>query len=101
MKIIITGSAERDLREAADFYEKQEPRAGAHFTHVLMEGIRSLAQLAGIHRQQWGYHRAAVQRSFPYAIFYFIREGTVFDCRRNPNRLHRSIAHRKNEDDEF
>jgi plasmid stabilization system protein ParE len=68
MKVVVTQSAERDLEEASDFYERQEPGAGAYFVEKIVEEIDALADTAGMHRKVWGYHKVVAVR-FPYLIF--------------------------------
>ncbi len=103
MKVIISQSAERDLEEAADFYEAQETGAGTYFLRELVVEIDHLATTGGIHRQVLGYHKVVAAR-FPYLIFYLLRDNTVLvravlDGRRNPDRNRKTLKQRKNQDD--
>ena len=89
MKIEILDQAERDLWEGFDFYENQELGLGSYFLTSLFADIESLRLFGGIHRQAYKkYHRLLSDR-FPFAVFYKLREETVYihavlNCRRNP-----------------
>jgi len=89
VKIEILDQPERDLWEGFDFYENQESGLGSYFLTSLFADIESLRLFGGIHRQAYKkYHRLLSDR-FPFAVFYKLREETVYihavlDCRRNP-----------------
>jgi plasmid stabilization system protein ParE len=89
MRIQILDRAERDLIEGFHFYESQGVGLGSYFLANLNADIESLHIYAGIHSKPYkNYHRLLSQR-FPFAVFYKVREETVFihailDCRREP-----------------
>jgi len=57
MKIRILSSAINDLEEAGLFYEKQGVGLGDYFFDSLFSDIDSLTLYAGIHLEEFGYHR--------------------------------------------
>lgn len=88
MNIEILPSAREDLAEGFEFYEEQGHGLGAYFLESLFSDIDSLYLYAGVHRQEFGYHRS-LSRRFPYAIYYSmdgerILVRAVLDCRRDP-----------------
>jgi hypothetical protein len=89
VRIEILDQAERDLIEGFHFYESQQIGLGSYFLTNLHRDIESLGSYGGIHPQVYkNYHRLLSKR-FPFAVFYTVREGTVFvravvDCRRDP-----------------
>lgn len=102
MRVIVTQSAERDLEEASDFYERLETGAGAYFLEKMVEEIDALADTGGVHRKVWGYHKVAAVR-FPFLIFYLVRDDTVLvraivDGRRTPLSNLKTVTQRKQND---
>jgi hypothetical protein len=88
MKIEILNRAHEDFVDGFQFYEKQREGLGRYFIDSLMADIESLNLYAGIHVNQWGYHRM-IARRFPFAVYYQIEEEViqihaVIDCRRSP-----------------
>ena len=99
MKVDITVEAERDLAEAAEFYEMQDAGVGEYFMRTLVAEIDALEHTGGIHRRKWGFHRA-LSATFPFVVFYLVIDGmisvrAVFDCRRDPKSLRQRIADRR------
>lgn len=98
MRIRILASAIQDLRAGKNFYDRQDLGVGDYFQDCLFSDIDSLALYGGIHRQIFGYHRLLSKR-FPYAIYYRVEAGDlivvyrVLDCRRDPERIRRSLEH--------
>ena len=95
MKVRILRPAFDDLAAGREFYERQQIGVGDRFLDSLFAEIDRLAQAGGIHRQQFGFHRALARR-FPYAIYYRIIDGeaVVFrglDCRRDPRLIRRAL----------
>ncbi len=89
MRIEILDQAEDDLIEGFHFYEARDIGLGSYFLVNLYADIESLRLYGGIHpRPHKAYHRL-LSRRFPFAIYYTVREDTVFihaviDCRRSP-----------------
>lgn len=95
MRIRILKSAIEDLQDGTDFYDRQEPGVGDYFQDCLFSDIDSLVLYGGIHRKVFDYHRLLSKR-FPYVIYYRMDEEVVvicrvLDCRRNPQRIRRSL----------
>lgn len=88
MRIELLESAEKDLLDGYNFYERQAKGVGDYFLDTLFSDIESLYLHAGIHNLHFGYHRLLSKR-FPFAIYYrvqkdVIRIYAVLDCRRRP-----------------
>ena len=88
MRIEILDSAEKDLLDGFEFYERQSKGLGDYFLDSLFSDIASLYLYAGIHALHFGYYRLLSKR-FPFAIYYrlqkdIIRVYAVLDCRRKP-----------------
>lgn len=89
MKLEILDQAARDLVEGFRFYEDQGEGLGSYFLTNLYADIESLYFSAGIHNRPYKHYHRLLSQRFPFAVFYTIREDTVFihavlDCRRNP-----------------
>ena len=88
MRIQLLDSAENDLLDGFEFYERQSKGLGNYFIESLFSDIESLHLYAGIHSIHFGYHRLLAKR-FPFAIYYkldnkIINVYAILDCRRNP-----------------
>lgn len=88
MRIQILDQAERDLIDGYHFYESQTSGLGSYFLTSLNSDIELLRLNGGTHPKVNNYHRMVAHR-FPFAIFYRVKDNTVFiravlDCRRNP-----------------
>jgi len=66
--VIILEEAVRELEEASDFYEKQEPGVGDYFTTNLLFDIEKLSATSGIHPSEFGFLKK-LSIKFPYAIY--------------------------------
>jgi hypothetical protein len=89
MKIKILASADRDLIDGYRFYERQAEGLGSYFLDSLFSDIDSLAIYAGVHSIFFDKYNRLLSRRFPFAIYYRIKNETVFvhavlDCRRSP-----------------
>lgn len=89
MNIEILDQAEDDLIEGFRFYEAQQPGLGSYFLVNLYGDIESLRLHGGMHRKVYQDYHRLLSRRFPFAVFYKVREGTIFiqavlDCRRDP-----------------
>ncbi len=88
MRIELLDSAEKDLLDGFQFYERQSKGLGNYFLESIFSDIDSLNLYAGIHAIHFGYNRMLSKR-FPFAIYYksdkkIIRVYAILDCRRNP-----------------
>jgi hypothetical protein len=66
MRIELLDSAEKDLLDGFEFYERQSEGLGDYFIDSLFSDIESLHLYAGIHTLHFGYHRLLSKR-FPFA----------------------------------
>ncbi|MBU1340992.1 MAG: type II toxin-antitoxin system RelE/ParE family toxin [Proteobacteria bacterium] len=99
MNIQILDEAQADLREGAQFYERQNVGLGTYFLDTIFSDIDSLILYAGVHIQLNGYHRL-LSKTFPYAVYYqidadIIKIYAILDCRRNPNRTIEELKQRR------
>lgn len=88
MTVEIIDRAKDDLADGFEFYERQSRGLGDYFLNSLFADIDSLILYAGLHRVEFGYHRA-LARTFPYFIYYDvtgdqIRIIAVLDQRSDP-----------------
>lgn len=82
-------SVKSDLREGAQFCEKQSDGLGLYFLDTLFSDIESLILYAGVHIKLDGYFRLLSKR-FPFAVYYSLGGDTAkvyaaLDCRKNPS----------------
>jgi plasmid stabilization system protein ParE len=96
MTIHILPSAQDDLSEGFDFYERRQEGLGDYFQESLFSDIESLRLYAGIHSKRFGYYRLLSKR-FPYAAYYdqerlTVRVWAVLDCRRDPSEIRKKLA---------
>ena len=89
----IRQSAEDDILDIADFYDRQELGTGDYFVSRINEEIAEvLPACAGVHRRRQGFH-CFVSRRFPVGIYYKLEiDSTVLVCavkdqRRDPIRI--------------
>jgi len=99
MNIQILDEAQTDLREGAQFYERQNVGLGTYFLDTIFSDIDSLILYAGVHIKLNDYHRL-LSKTFPYAIYYqidtdIIKIYAILDCRRNPNRTLEELKQRR------
>ncbi|NJS37010.1 MAG: type II toxin-antitoxin system RelE/ParE family toxin [Brachymonas sp.] len=98
-KVRIAPSAEGDLLDAYQFYERQESGVGDYFLLCLASDIESLGIYAGIHtKSRFDLYHTPSKR-FPFSIYYHFDGETatvaaVLDARRNPQSIRREIAKR-------
>jgi hypothetical protein len=99
VKIEILDAAEDDLIEGFHFYEAQQSGLGTYFLTNLFLDIETLRLNGGIHRKVYKDYRRLLAQRFPFAVFYKVREDTVFvygifDCRRDPAWIRRQLRQR-------
>ena len=97
MRIEILDQAEQDLLEGFHFYEDQESGLGSYFLTNLISDIESLRLYGGIHRQVYKKYHRLLSKRFPFAVYYKVREETVFihavlDCRKDPAWIRHRLA---------
>ncbi len=76
MQVKIRMEAERDLGDAAVFYNSRSNGVGDAYLDYMNEELAALSETAGTHRKTQGCHRKLVKR-FPYAIYYLVQENIV------------------------
>ena len=89
MRVEVLDQAVEDLIEGFHFYEDQQAGLGSYFLNSLYADIESLQLYGGIHRQAYKTFHRMLSNRFPFAVFYTVRDETVFvravlDCRRDP-----------------
>lgn len=96
MTIQILESAKRDLIKGFHFYEKQEIGLGNYFLDSLYSDIDSLIIYSGIHPVRFDEYYCMLSKRFPFAIYYYILNETVYvdailDCRQNPEGIEKRL----------
>lgn len=96
VRIQVLDEAEDDLQNGRRFYDRQGPGVGAYFAAALTSDIDSLILFAGIHPQEFGFHRALSKR-FPFGVYYLVEEElvrvyAVLDLRRDPAWIRRRLT---------
>ena len=71
MRIILHPEAERELTEAALYYERQQPGLGADFIAAVNEAVADLRHFPYRFRLINAVVRRGLLRRFPYAFFYW------------------------------
>jgi plasmid stabilization system protein ParE len=69
--------AVRDIAEAGLWHEDQEPGLGSRFYDEVEEVINSLPETALHHRKRFANVRRANLPTFPYAVFYEVKQQVV------------------------
>lgn len=77
MKIRLRPEAGRDLRDAARWYESQEPGLGNRFLDEVSRTFQFISDSPYLYPEVHAGVRRAVLRRFPYGIFYVIDEETA------------------------
>lgn len=96
MNISIQPSALADLRRGVRFYEEKAPGLGDYFLDSLYSDIDSLQLYGGIHSIHFGRFHRLLSEKFPYAVYYEVKEQTVYvravlDLRRDPEWIKRKL----------
>jgi hypothetical protein len=95
MRIVNLPSAQADLVRGAAYYDEKQDGLGNYFLRCVFSDIDTLRQLAGMHRQVFGFHRLLCKR-FPYAVYYSVDHKTAFvwailDCRQDPEQIRKKL----------
>ena len=76
-EVIFRSAAERDIREAREWYEQIGPKFADQFTSAVDQAVSLLAEnplaFQALHRSV----RRVLLHRFPYALFFVIRETKV------------------------
>jgi plasmid stabilization system protein ParE len=78
MTIRVVPEARRELRDAADFYEQQQPGLGRRLWQEVDEHIVWIAGHSEVPRLRAGGYRRVNLRIFPYYIAYIIRSNGLW-----------------------
>ena len=69
--------AERELNEAAQYYELERPGLGSAFLNEVQRCLRSISENPEAGRAVAGQIRRRVLRRFPYGLLYTLRPDTI------------------------
>ena len=99
MKVKLSASAEEDLLDGFQFYERQQRHLGEYFLDSLFADIDSLILFAGIHPKPFGDLHRTTGRRFPFSIYYRVSKDIatvvgVLDSRQNPARIRAKLSGR-------
>lgn len=91
-RLIVRPPAERDLREAQQWYEEQRPGLGADFRAAIDNSFRRLAENPQLYPVVYRGLRRAVMRRFPYLIYFAVQKDVVnivacWHSKRDPNQM--------------
>jgi plasmid stabilization system protein ParE len=75
--LIILPQAEKDIKEAYDWYQERELGLGEEFLRCIDASIQTIARNPEIYVFAHEKYRRALVRRFPYAIFYEYFEETI------------------------
>ena len=97
-KVRILTDAVNDMQDGKRFYEHQDPILGNYFWDSIITDLESLQVYGGIHSKKFGFYRMIAKR-FPFAIYYDVKEETVFvvavlPMRNNPEKIAQSLQNR-------
>ncbi|MFA6053211.1 MAG: type II toxin-antitoxin system RelE/ParE family toxin [Methylobacter sp.] len=97
MKIQILRSAQQDLIDGYQFYEKQAEGLGAYFLDTLFSDIDSLIINAGVHSIHFEKYYRLLSKRFPFAVYYRVENQTaqvyaVLDCRKRPAWIRKNLT---------
>jgi len=77
-RVIVKPKAERELLDAARFYESKRKHAGLGFYDCFDDLVLRLADQPRAYPEVIPPYRTAPLQKFPYSIFYLIEEKKVF-----------------------
>lgn len=91
MNLQFSTVAEREIEEAADYYENKEAGLGLRFLNELSRSLELILQFPGAWSPLSKRSRRCVMRRFPYQIIYSVQQDvvtvvTVVDQHRDPER---------------
>lgn len=76
-KVIYNPEVYNDIRQAVDWYNKQQPELGLRFISVLKKHLRKLEHSAMHYSVRYGDIRCMPIKRFPYMIHYRVQNKTV------------------------
>ena len=75
MNVVTLDDAAEDIESGRRFYDHRQLGIGSYFVESILADLESLKLFAGVHSQQFGFHRRLSKR-FPFGIYYEV-EGDV------------------------
>lgn len=91
MKVVLRAAAERDIAEAARWYEQQRGGLGDEFVDAVKEARERIGEYPQAYPQVRGRIRRIILSGFPYGVFYLdepdqVVIAGVFHLRQSPRR---------------
>jgi plasmid stabilization system protein ParE len=91
VKVEFVSTAELELKEALEFYEKAQPGLGQEFLKEVEATVKLIEEFPEAWASMSPRTRRCRTHRFPYGLFYQIRQDeilivSVMDLRRNPKR---------------
>ena len=89
LNIVVRSSAEKDIAEAIEWYEKQLSGLGARFLNDIDQTINSIKDNPEIYRKVYKDFRRTLLNKFPFGIYYLLESNrvvifAVYHEKRNP-----------------
>lgn len=78
MRVVFDPLAKRELDEARDYYNQQQPGLGAEFQEAVKDGLRRLREWPESGAVELQDVRRAVLRRFPYKLLYAVQPDHVY-----------------------
>lgn len=78
MRVVLDPQAKRELDEARDYYNQQQPGLGAEFQEAVKDSLRRLREWPESGAVEVQDVRRAVLRRFPYKLLYAVQPDHVY-----------------------
>ena len=78
VRVIFKPEAEADLADAYDWYEQRDAGLGAEFIRCVESCVHGIQRHPEMYPVVHKNVRQGITRRFPYSIFYFIENDTVY-----------------------
>ena len=76
--MILHPEAQRELREAAQYYQQRSAEVGENFLSAIQSGFRQIQRSPATWRRIRGDIRRFLVKTFPYGIVYVYRREEIF-----------------------
>ena len=93
-KVVISGSAKNDIKNSAQWYNKQQAGLGKRFTKSITNCINAIKLQPESFQIRYKNNRAGIPYKFPYLVIYYvdyekqiIRIIAAFHSSQNPDKL--------------
>ena len=98
-RLVLRSEAERDIAEAAEWYDRQRAGLSLQFRSALDSTLSSIEENPLLYAQVYRNLRRALVRRFPYGVFYVPRNEAlfvvaVFHTARDPKLWHARVTRR-------